>query len=346
MCQICENSISEDSQLILENCTVLTEIPTLPPHVKILRCSKCPNMVKIHDNPELEVLSCYYTTNLESLPNAPKLRILRFWCPKIKTVPNYYPNLIELSIDSAAIEEIPSFPNLKELDCVRCQIKKIPRLPNLLKLTCYYCKELTEIKELPELVPNLTQLCCSFKEIPFFSNLECLYIEGEIEVVKSLPNLRMLYVNGKKNLREIECMPKLDILHCESCPKLKFLPNFPNLGVLHCSRSTNLIYQPSPEFVRLVEEKGRPFHQLTCSHCPWVNYRDDTDRVLQDFPTYEENIQKLVKIQRFWRKYRKIYLARKWINTKEFAEWYYHPDNRGGKMATLNFMKLIRKIRN
>lgn len=52
------------------------------------------------------------------------------------------------------------------------------------------------------------------------------------------------------------------------------------------------------------------------------------------FSYYDEQyIQKLVIIQKYFRKYKKIKRMIRWVNSVEFNEWYYHPNNPGGKRA-------------
>ena len=48
---------------------------------------------------------------------------------------------------------------------------------------------------------------------------------------------------------------------------------------------------------------------------------------------YENNIDKIIVLQRFARRNFKYFVFKRWIKSKEFNEWFYHPDNIGGKNA-------------
>lgn len=47
----------------------------------------------------------------------------------------------------------------------------------------------------------------------------------------------------------------------------------------------------------------------------------------------EQYIQKVIIIQKYFRKYKKIKRMIRWVNSAEFNEWYYTPNNAGGKRA-------------
>jgi hypothetical protein len=71
---------------------------------------------------------------------------------------------------------------------------------------------------------------------------------------------------------------------------------------------------------------------INCDCCEWVCQN----------PDYNENIRKLIILQMFCRKNIPYFRFKKWINTREFSEWFYHPDNMGGYKHKKNMSNILR----
>lgn len=56
------------------------------------------------------------------------------------------------------------------------------------------------------------------------------------------------------------------------------------------------------------------------------------------------NLDSILKIQRYWRKYQKYKQFTKYINSTEFAEWIYNPSNIGAKVVIKKLNRHVGKI--
>jgi hypothetical protein len=146
--------------------------------------------------------------------------------------------------------------------------------------------------------------CTSLTEIPL--------IEG----------LKWLYCVGCTSLTEIPVIEGLKYLWCKGCTSLTEIPLIEGLKYIRCSGCTSLTE------IQVIEG----LEVLDCSGCEWVNQN----------PKYNENIRKLITLQMFCRKNIPYFRFKKWINTREFSEWFYHPDNLGGSKHKKNMMKMLR----
>ena len=61
--------------------------------------------------------------------------------------------------------------------------------------------------------------------------------------------------------------------------------------------------------------------------------------------SHEKNIDKIIVLQRFARKNFKYFVFRRWIKSKEFNEWFYHPDNIGGKNAKRRLQLFLENVK-
>ena len=109
------------------------------------------------------------------------------------------------------------------------------------------------------------------------------------------------------------------ILDCSGCKSLTSLPSLPNVISLDCSRCTSLTSLPSLSSVTF----------LYCRGCTWLDHRSNFK--------YSNNIVMLVKIERWYK--RMIWY--RYIKSKEFVEWCYHPDNIGGRQAKKSIHRYI-----
>jgi hypothetical protein len=62
--------------------------------------------------------------------------------------------------------------------------------------------------------------------------------------------------------------------------------------------------------------------ELDYFDCPWINRGKN--------PEYENNISKLITLQRFCKKNFRYFIFKRWVKSQEFNEWFYAPENVGG----------------
>lgn len=134
------------TELFLDNCTNLIEIPALPPGLVTLSC----NNTAISSLPSLphtlKKLYCSFISSLVELPTLCHTNLERLECKKLSI--RFLPNLPDtlLFLDCSQNENLivlPSVlpPDLRDLDCSSCPLLTIiPILPSLLRnLTCFGC---------------------------------------------------------------------------------------------------------------------------------------------------------------------------------------------------------------
>ena len=124
----------------------------------------------------------------------------------------------------------------------------------------------------------------------------CIICESEIED------------NGYQKLQG------LTELSCEKCPNLTSIPEIQGLEKLSCYNC--------PKLTSILEIQGMEY--LDCRLCPWIPNQNDE---------YKSNIEKLITIQRLFKKWLPFRRLRSWIKSRDFAEWYYHPERPGGRIS-------------
>jgi hypothetical protein len=104
----------------------------------------------------------------------------------------------------------------------------------------------------------------------------------------------------------------LTTLACSFCPSLLSIPpsliNAVNLYCYHCP----LLLAAPPGL-----------HQWSYAGCPWLP---------QNATAYPTHLPSLLRIKRWFRAGRKQSFKR-WIRTRAFNEWIFHPDRIGGKLV-------------
>lgn len=61
-----------------------------------------------------------------------------------------------------------------------------------------------------------------------------------------------------------------------------------------------------------------------------------------DFET--KNIRKLQILQRFCKKNQKYWRFERWVRSRSFAEWFYAPENPGGRLSKLQIQRAVEQI--
>jgi hypothetical protein len=124
-------------------------------------------------------------------------------------------------------------------------------------------------------------------------------------------------------LTSIPHIDELEILCCGNCPMLTSIPNIIGLRHLDCCKCSNITSIPN-------------IATIWCFECPWLNHSQN--------PDYENNIKKLLLLQRFYKKNFKYFVFKRWIKSKEFKEWFYSPENVGGRKHKRIMEKMYAQI--
>ena len=137
-----------------------------------------------------------------------------------------------------------------------------------------------------------------------------------------LPNVTSLSCNGCTSLTSLPAIPNVAILGCYGCTSLTSIPAMPNMTYLDCYGCTSLTSLP----------KIHNMTRLYCDGCPWLDHSSN--------PKYLNNISRLSCLQRWYRRM----LWCRYLKSREFIEWCYHPDNIGGKQAKKTITVFTEKI--
>ena len=162
-----------------------------------------------------------------------------------------------------------------------------------------------------------------------FKNIKCLNVshckvltsEKLQEVLIQCKNLETLLCYNCTSLTSLDLRSNINLktLWCDNCTSLISLDlrnnsegvtsfGCINLATLGCNSCTSLTSLDLPK-----EYNG----YIDCSNCPWITQNKD----------FSNNYQNLIKLQRW---YRKLVII-KYMKSQEFIEWFYNPNNIGGK---------------
>jgi len=259
------------------------------------------------------------------------------------------------------------------LDISGCQtIQKLEVPEGVTELYCNGCTGLSELKNLSESLRLIECRGCkdlkNLGQLPEgLKGLNCDDCTGLVEL-KNLPkSLRILYCHGCTGLTDLNNLPKnLQILSCDSCTGLIKIGGSENplpkyLQELYCRYCTRLAkIGPLPKRLELLSCTGctnlteiilsKNLKELFCSYCTkltQINPQNVIDNLIVYYPStwspsenLENNLKKLRIIQRFCRSFRTRKLLRL-SRTKEFCEWFYHPENYGGRWDKASLRKIV-----
>jgi len=217
------------------------------------------------------------------------------------------------------------------LDISWCQKVTEIQIPEGLQvLYCSGCTNLTSLGPLPE---GLRELSCSY----------CTSLTSLGPLPKSL---QKLFCNDCTNLTSLGPLPEsLRVLYCVGCTNLTSLgPLSEGLRELYCSDCTNLTsLGPLPEGLKTLYCDGCRVLTQVGPQSVIDNLVDYSPAIWTPSENLENNLKKLVIVQNFCRSLRVRKLLRL-SRTKEFCEWFYHPENYGGRWAKAFLRKFIEKF--
>ena len=205
--------------------TMLSNIPALPPHLKVFECRN------------------NYLSALPPLPDS----LQRFVCDfnSLPVLPALPATLTYLSCINNQLTTLPALPSgVTVLYCSGNQLDSLPAtLPGSLMLLSCYSNQLTALPALPA---SLTQLLCSsnvLSSLPALpaalTNLSCY--ANHLSSLPSLPaTLNFLSCNNN-SLTSLPALPNsLTSLNCEY-NQLSSLPDLPDsLSILYCDNNPDL----------------------------------------------------------------------------------------------------------
>jgi hypothetical protein len=215
--------------------------------------------------------------------------------------------------DSSKLDDLLE---ITELDISYCnEVTKLPPMPKLQRLKCY-CRKLTKIGD----YPMLTGLSC----------YDC------------------------QNLSEIGNCPNLYYLDCRYCQDLIKLNDYPKLGILHIVRYTrprSLGHYPSLFYLRYEyydstatnPEKYNIIINQTSEYNKYYNYKNIWLDIEYN-KNFADGLQSIINLQRWARKNMRYLNFKKWIRSKEFAQWFYASDQLGGRLSKAQISKVVQKI--
>jgi len=236
--------------------------------------------------------------------------------------------------------------------CIVCDLGRSPTLEEIkgATLDIFWCQKVTEI-QVPE---GIQELYCG--DCPKLASL------------RPLPkSLEILSCRNCTNLTSLGPLPEsLQELDCSYCTSLTSLgPLAESLQIFSCIGCTNLTsLGPLPKGLQILSCGGctsltslgllpKSLQTLYCGDCPVltsVGPRNLIDNLRNYLPSFwtpseelEENLKKLVIIQRFCRSLRTRKLLRL-SRTREFCEFFYHPENYGGRWAKASLEKFAKKL--
>ena len=195
-------------------------------------------------------------------------------------------------------DPIESLLGVIELNCSYCpDVVAIPaELTQLTSVTCVSCPRLASI---PATLTRLLHLSCTNCPLVTF-------------IPSTFTRLVRLSCHGCPLITTIPSqLVRLAHLSCSDCPRLVAIPaTLDRITYLDCARCPLLVFIP-------------PAKRAYCHGCPWLPQN------AADYPTH---IPSLLRLQRWFRTGEKQTFKR-WIRTRAFNEWIFHPDQIGGKLV-------------
>jgi len=213
------------------------------------------------------------------------------------------------------------------LNCGNTNLTSLEPLPEgLQKLFCSCCTSLTNLGPLPE---SLRLLSC----------VDCTSLTS----LRLSEGLQELFCIGCTNLTSLGPLPEsLHTLYCSDCTNLTSLgPLSEGLQTLWCNGCINLTsLGPLPEGLEYLNCDGCRVLTRVGPQSAIDNLDDYQPSTWIPSEELEENLKKLVLVQRFCRSLRTRKLLRL-SRTRKFCEFFYHPENYGGRWAKASLRKMM-----
>ena len=174
-------------------------------------------------------------------------------------------------------------------------------------------------------------ICESKKEDNNYQKLKGVtrLVIDDCKTITSVPNIKGLkYLSCRRctSLEYIHVIQGLEYLNVNDCVSLKEIPYIHELLQLSVCGCRSLFTFPEPDTLI----------SLAYSVTPWLDANHNK----------QSNIDKLIIIQKLFRKWLPFRRLRKFVKSREFVEWYYHPDNKGGIVSKKMIVNTMSDISN
>ncbi len=304
MCKICKDKNGKKQSL----CIRLIDKIDISCH-RDLKCSYCQTLKNVVLNPNTGLIilycnNCPLLRNISYINNLKKLHCYN--CPQLTDIALIDGLEILFCYNCPMLTNIPLINGLQIIDCTECNITNIPLIKGLKKLYCSACPLLTNIP----LIEGLKELYCTkcpITNIPLIIGLEIL----DCSYCSDLINIALIL--------------ELKKIYCSFCPKLTEIPYTSRslLKKLDCSFCNILTDIPLNKELK-----------IDCFGCKWIKKGNIY---------YEDNIRKLIKLQKW---YKKILLSNR-LNKliPQLIPLYYNPHAKGGYLHKKKMLQFIENIK-
>lgn len=287
----------------------IRQIPSMPRLLSI-QLYACPMLFRIHSQRKLAYLKCISTTRLIFFPE------------------DNYPNLVDLELTNLPIYDMPrNMPNLHHLTLENMRLlTRIPTYTMLNSLVLKECHQITTIPVIPALrqltITNWNNVLYKFHIPERAASLEMLALHDvRIDKIPYLPCLLFFDIQDCKELQLEHKYPDIDMLTIINCPLVNELP----VVDIHTLVAIDCHQQPGLEIY------NRFFPGIGDSRN--MEYEDNRKKLsfLQDkFRRHFEN-RRMLKLLRI-------------SKSLEFAEYFWHPDNYGGRWCINRLNRRVNSI--
>jgi hypothetical protein len=343
------NKLNNLEEVYIERCNSLIEIPKIENNLFSLKIKECRNLYKVSLISEVKLLYILNCNKLEIVENINNLRVVNIdTCNRLETIRNlsginYYSidenRMIEGTFkinNCGSIRKIPYLDNFRKLYIENCNklelIEPTKSVYDLRISDCKYIKEIPRFINLVTIHINNTPI----QSIPYYENLRILHIYGNdfITNITSFPNLINLSLSFCNNLHEISTLPKLTKCIIIDCENLKYVFSIPKIHICEIRFTDNI--------ERLQLQNTTMFYTFSTKfqiYHPFIGRQYPRDGF-----GLTKNMYKLIKLQQYIRKYLNYKRFTKYIKSREFNEWFYHPNSIGGKAHIKTFYNMLQKI--
>ena len=227
--------------------------------------------------------------------------------------------------DMLDLESISDLINITDLYITGCRKLKSFNIPSYTSLTSLQLNN-CDVVLIPSQFPNLKTLhldCLKMKSISSFPSVNHMSLANcnDIVSITDFPSLTYLQFYQCWNVRFVDGIGELSRLIMNTVPKLLFINPLPKTESTTYVWDCSQVLLPYICFQRCMTKHT---HDNPCPYPPTNSIND--------------NYQKVIKIQRWFRQGRKQTFKR-FITSQSFVEWIYSPNQLGGRCQKRHLMR-------